>query len=159
MLFPYKKQGAVWGPLPWTVISTLACRLASPVPLLPAALPDPTQLSIPSWPAWLLFLHLWVFPMKTLVCLTTQQVMDLISPCSPGSQAGSILPLASLREGLEQPQQRSSQKLPTEQLGQGRKPAAPSRNSPAQRLGTRAEDLWELTLTEHYQSFTRGRRK
>lgn len=67
--------------------------------------------------------------------------MELTSPCSPGSQAGSILPLASLREGFEQPQQRTSQNLPTEQLGWERKPAAPSRNSPAQRLSSGAEDM------------------
>lgn len=129
-------------------------------PSFPTLSPDPTQPFTTDWPAWLLFLHVQSFPWKLwLIELLSKWWIWFLSPCSPGSQAGSILPLATLREGFEQPQQRTSQKLPIEQLGWERKPAAPSRNSRAQRLGTRAGGMWELTLTELYQSFRKRRRK
>jgi len=73
---------------------------------------DRTQASIGYWPTWLLFLHLWPFPWK-LFYLTARQVMDLVSPCSPGSQSG---PAASLSEGPQAATQRTSQRLLAEHL-------------------------------------------
>lgn len=69
MLFPYKEQGTVWGP--GTVISILACRLASPVSLSFTVPPGSyTALrhllaSLAALPACL------VFSLETLVYLTT----------------------------------------------------------------------------------------
>lgn len=63
MLFPYEKQGTVWGPLPWDSDQHPALQ-ASPVSLLLTVPLDPTQSCIPYWPAWLLFLHVWSFPWK-----------------------------------------------------------------------------------------------
>lgn len=111
-----RNKGLCEGLSPGTVISILAGRLASPASLFLTFPLDPAQPSIPHCQPGCSSACL-AFPLGALLYLTAQQVMDLISPCSPGSQAGPILPLASPREGLEQPEQRTSQKLPIEELG------------------------------------------
>lgn len=71
MLFPYKKQGAVWGPLPWDSDQQPGLQAGQPWPPLIYSNPRSyTALhsllaSLAAFPACL------VFPLETLVCLTT----------------------------------------------------------------------------------------
>lgn len=55
MLFPYKKQGAVWGPLPWDSDQHPGWQAGQPCLPLPYIPPGSCTALHPSLPAWLLF--------------------------------------------------------------------------------------------------------